>query len=231
MSAFDLPFTVAVLKPRGILSTGATALMTILLDYRHMYHDLVCIINEAEGFYEVSHDIIIAKFDSSCKGNAVTFDDQLESLVDVDAYCLPKAKKRRKKLGEGMKEDRERYNYGSSNKAILFEAMYDKDSPIHDTQSRLGRQFRMDYGVPWVVFSNVCNEIERRFNPCSWMRKLNDVPFKLGIMACLRQLRLGGPLGQHYSNYSMDYNSFRNIFLDRFIKWMYAMKDKYIISC
>jgi hypothetical protein len=47
-------------------------------------------------------------------------------------------------------------------------------------------------------------------------------------MACLRQLRLDGPLGQDYSNYSMDNNSFRNTFLDHFIKWMYAMKDEYI---
>jgi hypothetical protein len=85
-----------------------------------MYHDLVCIINEAEPFYEVSHDIIMAKFDDSSKGNAVTFDYMLESLVDVDAYCLPKAKKRHNKCGEGMKEDRERYNYGAYNKAILF---------------------------------------------------------------------------------------------------------------
>jgi hypothetical protein len=86
MSAFDLPFADAVLKPHDILSTGATALTTILLDYRHMYHDLVCIINEAEDFYEVSHDIIMATFDDSCKGNAVTFEDLLESIVDVDAY-------------------------------------------------------------------------------------------------------------------------------------------------
>jgi hypothetical protein len=63
-----------------------TALTTILLDYRHMHHDLVCIKNEAKNFYEVSDDIIMAKFDDSCKRNAVTFDDLLESLVDVDAY-------------------------------------------------------------------------------------------------------------------------------------------------
>jgi hypothetical protein len=85
MSAFDLPLATG-LKAHDILSTGATALTTILLDYRHMYHNLVCIINEAEDFYEVSHGIIMAKFDDSCKGNAVTFDDMLESLVDVDAY-------------------------------------------------------------------------------------------------------------------------------------------------
>jgi hypothetical protein len=86
MLAFDLPFADAVVKPHDILSTGATALTTILLDYRHMYHDLVCIINEAEDFYEVSHDIIVVKFDDSCKGNAATFDYLLEHLVDVDAY-------------------------------------------------------------------------------------------------------------------------------------------------
>jgi hypothetical protein len=86
MSACDLPFADAVRKPHDILSTGATALTTVLLDYRHMYHDLICIINEAKDFYEVSHDIIMAKFDDSCKGNAVTFYDLLESLVDVDAY-------------------------------------------------------------------------------------------------------------------------------------------------
>jgi hypothetical protein len=146
----------------------------------------------------------------------------------VDAYCLPKAKKQRKKRGGGMKEDHQRYNYGASNKAILFEAMYDRDSPIHDKKSRLGKQFRTDYGVSWVVFSNVCNDIEQRLNPCSWMRKLKDVPFKLRIMACLRQIRLGGPLGQHYSNYSMDYNSFKNIFLYCCLEWVYAMKDDYI---
>jgi hypothetical protein len=80
MSAFDLPFADAVLKPHDIVYTGTTA--------------LVCIINEAEDFYKVSHDIIMAKFDDSYKGNVVTFDDLLESLVDMDAYCLRKAKKR-----------------------------------------------------------------------------------------------------------------------------------------
>jgi hypothetical protein len=78
MSVFDLPFADEELKPHDILSTGATTLITILLDYRHtMYHNFVCIIKEAEDFYEVSHDIIMAKFDDSCKGNAVTFDDIL----------------------------------------------------------------------------------------------------------------------------------------------------------
>jgi hypothetical protein len=195
MSAFDLPFADEVLKPHGILSTDTTALTTKLLNYRHMYHNLVCTINEAEDFYEVSHDIIMAKFDDSCKGHAVTFEDLLESLFDVDAYYLPKAKKQRKTYGEGMKEDIERYTYGASKKEILFEAMYDRDSRIHDEQSSLDKQFRTDYGVPWVVFSNVCNEIEQRFNACSWMSKLKDVPLKLRIMDCLRQLRLGGPLG------------------------------------
>jgi hypothetical protein len=65
MSAFDLPFADAVrTQTSWYFIYGATALTTILLDYRHMYHDIVCIINEAEDFYEVSHDIIIimAKF-------------------------------------------------------------------------------------------------------------------------------------------------------------------------
>jgi hypothetical protein len=65
MSEFDLPFADEVLKPRDMLSTSATVLTTILLDYRHMYHNLVCIINVAEDFFEVSHDIIMAKFDDS----------------------------------------------------------------------------------------------------------------------------------------------------------------------
>jgi hypothetical protein len=77
MLSFDLPFADEVLTPHDILSTGTTALMTILMDYMHMYHNIVCIIKEAEDFYEVSYDIIMAKFDDSCKGNAVTFDDIL----------------------------------------------------------------------------------------------------------------------------------------------------------
>jgi hypothetical protein len=80
-----------------------------------------------------------------------------------------------------MKEDRKRYTYGASNKAILFEAMYDRDSPIHDEQSRSGKKIRTDYGVPWVVFSNFCNEIEQQFNRCSWMRKLKDVPSDVNL--------------------------------------------------
>jgi hypothetical protein len=60
------------------------------------------------------------KFDDFCKGNAVTFNYLLESLVYVDADCLPNAKKRRKKCGEGMQEDHERYTYGDSNRAILL---------------------------------------------------------------------------------------------------------------
>jgi hypothetical protein len=77
------------------------------------------------------------------------------------------------------------------------------------------------------VFTQLCNEFEKRYQVQHYLHILKDVPFKLRIPACLRQLRLGGPMSQHLVTYSMYYNMFRS-FYEMFLNWMWLMKDDYI---
>jgi hypothetical protein len=114
-----------------------------------------------------------------------------------------------------MKKDRENYSYNTSTKAIQFSPLYDGNSPVRDEESREGRQFRLNYGVPWKVFETLVKTFDQRFNPHASLRKLKDVLFELRIMKCLMQLCLGGPLGQHLSTYSPDYSSFCKLFLEK----------------
>jgi hypothetical protein len=123
-----------------------------------------------------------------------------------------------------MSEERHHLRYGYTNIKILYGALYDTNSPVRDEKSREGKRFRLDYGVPWPVFIQLCNEFEKRYEVQQCLRRLKDVPFKLRVLACLRQLRLGGPMSQHLVTYSMDYNIFCS-FYEKFLNWMWLMKD------
>jgi hypothetical protein len=97
------------------------------------------------------------------------------------------------------------YGYGNPTKAVLFSGLHDVASPVQDESSREGLQFRLDYGVPWHVLQIIVKLLDDKFLPRSSMRKLRTIPFDLRVMACLRHLRLGGPMGQRVVGFSLDY--------------------------
>jgi hypothetical protein len=146
-------------------------------------------------------------------------DELLEYLLDVDEYALPKVTKPRRARGAGMKVDRIMYGYGTPTKAVLYSGIYDANSPVCDESSREGLQFRLDYGVPWSVFQNMIKLFDKKFAPRSSMRKLRDFLFELRVMACLRHLRLGGPMGKHVAGFSLDCCTFKKFVLEKFLVW------------
>jgi hypothetical protein len=70
--------------------------------------------------------------------------------------------------------------------------------------------------------------MDGKFNQSKGLCKLRDIPFELRVVVCFRHLRLGGALGQHQASYSLDYSSSRNFFLEKFLMWMWELKDEYI---
>jgi hypothetical protein len=111
-----------------------------------------------------------------------------------------------------MSFERHHLRYGYTHITILHGALYDTNSPVRDKKSREGKRFRLDYGVPWPVFTQLCNEFEKRYQVQHCLCRLKAVPFKLNVLTCLQQLCLGGPMTQHLVTYSMDYNMFRSFY-------------------
>jgi hypothetical protein len=93
-----------------------------------------------------------------------------------------------------MKEDRVKFGYITLIKDILFTALHDINSPIHDEESRQGKKIRKYYGVPWQVFEDFVKTVDEKFSPRRGLPKLSEIPFELRVVACFRHLRLGGPL-------------------------------------
>jgi hypothetical protein len=79
--------------------------------------------------------------------------------MDIERYEQPKQKKARMGRGVGiMSEERHHLRYGNTNITILHGALYDTNSPVRDEKSRKGKHFRLEYGVMWSVFTQLCNE-------------------------------------------------------------------------
>jgi hypothetical protein len=93
-------------------------------------------------------------------GDGITMDELLGCLLGVELYSLPAISKQRNPRGPGMKEDREVYGYGNMTKAIMYSALHDRNSPLHDEESRQGEHFRNDYGVPWQVFEDFVKKVQ-----------------------------------------------------------------------
>jgi hypothetical protein len=91
---------------------------------------------------------------------------------------------------------------------------------------REGECFLLEYGAPWPVFTQLCNEFEKRYQVQQCLRRLKAVHFKLHVLDCLRQPCLGGPMLQHLVTYSMDYNMVCS-FSEKFLNWTWLMKDDY----
>jgi hypothetical protein len=87
-----------------------------------------------------------------------------------------------------------------------------------DTGSHEGGRWKQIYGVPFDLFVNLSNKFE------AWLIKKgkytylkDEAPFKLRVMVCFWQLRLGGPLHQHHERCGLVTTVFRffYFFLDR----------------
>jgi hypothetical protein len=161
-------------------------------------------------------------------GDVITMDEVIDSLLDVELYSLLNISKEKKPRGPGMKEDRVTFGYGTSTKAILYSDLHDTNSSIRDEELRQGRQFRKYYGLPWQAFEDFVKTVEEKFIPRRGLRKMNEIPFELRVMACFRHPRLGGPLNQHKASDSLDYSSFWKFFLESFLVWTEEMKEDYI---
>jgi hypothetical protein len=182
----------------------------------------------ADDFYEVSHSIVMGCWKRASMGDVITIDEVLDGLLDVEMYTLPNILKERRPCVPGMKKDRVTFGYGTSTKATLYSDLHDTNSPIRDEESRQGKHFRKDHGVPWQVFEDFVKTVDEKFSPRRGLRKLNEIPFELRVMVCFRHLCLGGPLNQHQASYSLDYSSFRKFFLESFLVWMEDKKEDYI---
>jgi hypothetical protein len=206
-----------ILTANDIVKYGSVVFSCFHGDKSSPYHDISGIVYEADDFYTVLHSIIMACWKRASKGDKITMDELLEYLLDVEEYSLPKVTKPRRARGAGMKVDRIMYGYSTSTKAVLYSGLYDASSPIRDELSREGLQFRLDYGVPWSVFQTMIKLFDDKFAPRSIMRKLRDTPFELRVLACLRHLRLGDPMGQHVVGFLLDYSTFDKFFLEKFL--------------
>jgi hypothetical protein len=212
----DLPKGDDILTANDIVKYGSVVFSCCHGDKSSPYHAIAGIVYEADDFYTVLHSIIMACWKRASKGDNITMDELLEYLLDVEEYSLPKVTKPMRARGAGMKVYRIMCGYGTSTKAVLYSGLYDASSPIPDELSREGLQLHLDYGVPWSVSQTTIKLFDDKFAPRSSMRKLRDIPCYLRVMACLRHLRLGGPMGQHVVGFSIDYSTFRKFFLEKF---------------
>jgi hypothetical protein len=224
----DLPKRGDILTANDIVKYGSVVFSSCHGDKFSPYYDIAGIVCEVDNFYTVLHSIIMACWKRASQGGNITMDELLEYLLDVEQYSLPKVMKPRRARGAGMKVDRIMYGYGTSTKAVLYSGLYDASSPIRYELSREGRQFRLDYGVPWSVFQTMINLLDDKFAPRSSMRKLRDTPFELRFMACLHHLRLGGPMGRHVVGFLLDYCNFHKFFLEKFMVWFWTMRHDFI---
>jgi hypothetical protein len=156
-----LPIADTVLDANDIVRYGTLALSHILTDHLSPYHDIACIIYQADDFYEVSHNIVMGCWKRASMGDVITMDEVLDSLLDVELYSLPNISKGRKSRGPGMKEDRVKFGYGTSTKAILYSALHSTNSPIHDDGLRQGKRYRKYYGVSWQLFEEFIKTLDK----------------------------------------------------------------------
>jgi hypothetical protein len=114
-----------------------------------------------------------------------------------------KNKQRTKEIGESKTQlARNLYLTGITHKKIL-EHGFGGGGPA-DTGSHEGRHWKQINGFPFDLFVDLSTEFE------AWLIKKGkntylkyEAPFNLRVMACYRQLRLGGPLHQHRERYGL----------------------------
>jgi hypothetical protein len=125
----------------------------------------------------------------------------LSKLFDMETYFLlppvvegKRNKQRTKERGESKTQlARNLYLLGITHKRILEHCRVG-GGPA-DTGSHEGRHWKQIYGVPFDLFVDLFNEFE------AWLIKKgkhtylkDEARFKLHVMVCFRQLRLGGLL-------------------------------------
>jgi hypothetical protein len=158
----------------------------------------------------------------------------LSKLSDIENYLLlpplvevKKNKQRTKYRGESKTQlARNLYLLSITHKRILEHGLGGR-SP-EDTGSHEGRRWKQVYGVPFDVFADLSNEFEECLIKKGKHTYLKDeAPFKLCVMACFRQLRLGGPLHQHHEGYGLVTTVFR-VFFYLFLDWLWDIRTQHV---
>jgi hypothetical protein len=108
---------------------------------------------EANNFTETSKGILREYMALAENGQQIKYGELVETLLDIERYEQPKKKK--VCMGRGVtivSEERNHLHYGYTTITIFYGALYDPNSPVRDEDSREGKRFRLNYGVPWQVF-------------------------------------------------------------------------------
>jgi hypothetical protein len=198
-----------------VLAFATDTFINALVDDTDQRHEFAHFINERVNFFDRYNQIALKLFDLSImpvedSHVALTEVYALSKLFNMENYLLfppvvegKKSKQRTKERGESKTQlARNLYLLGITHKRILEHGL-GGGGPA-DTGSHEGRRWKQIYGVPFDLFVDLSNEFE------AWLIKKgkhtylkDEAPFKLRVMACFRQLRLGGPLHQHREVYGL----------------------------
>jgi hypothetical protein len=198
-----------------VLAFATDSFIIALVDDTDPRHEFAHFINERVIFFDRYNQIALELFDLSIvpvedSYVALTEVYALSKLFDMENYLLlppvveeKKNKQRTKERGESKTQLAcNLYLLGITHKRILEHGL-GGGGPA-DTGSHKGRRWKKIDGVPFNLFVDLSNEFE------AWLIKKgkhtylkDEALFKLRVMACFRQLRLGGPLHQHREGYGL----------------------------
>jgi hypothetical protein len=222
-----------------VLAFATNAFINALVDDTDRRHELAHFINERAIFFDRYNQIALKLFDLLMvpvenSHVAVTEVCVLSKLFYMENYIILSPVVERKKNKQRTKERvesktqlaRNLYLLDITLKRILEHGLVG-GGPA-DTGSHEGRRWKQIYGVPFDFFVDLSNEVE------AWLIKKGkhtylkyEAPFKLRVMACFRQLMLGGPFHQHREGYSLITTLFRGFF-NFFLDWLWDIRTQHV---
>jgi hypothetical protein len=227
--AFDEDMTEVDTLPAvfDVLDFATDTFINALVDDTDQRHELSHFINERVIFFwslQPDCSRIVWSVDRASRGFARGPEGGV-CIVEVfwhgELSSPPSSGWRKKEQAKDKRESktqlaRNLYLIGITHKRILEHGI-GGGGPA-DTGSHEGRRWKHIYGFPFDLFVDLSNEFE------AWLIKKgkhtylkDDAPFKLRVVACFHQLRLGGPLHQHREGCGLVTTVFR-FFL--FLSWL-----------
>jgi hypothetical protein len=142
---------------KDVIKHGPTIITAALIDVFNPHHDTTQLVFEADNFPEILKGILREYMALAANGHQIKFGELVETLLDIERYEQPNQKKVRMGRGRDIAlEEIYHLRYGYTNITILYGALYDTNSPVRNENSREGKRFRLDYGVPWPIFTQIC---------------------------------------------------------------------------
>jgi hypothetical protein len=74
---------------------------------------------------------------------------------------------------------------------------------------------------------SLIDKLNKYFPAIKCLNKLEECPFKICIMVCLYQFRLGGPVDRHHDEYGMHNTILHNVYYELY-DWTWEIKYDYI---